>query len=354
MRCFVLLCVCLLTLQMFAQGQSHFRYWELMSLAFDEFSVSGDGVLTGKLNGFLESAYFTRKGNEPIRRSSGRECSFSLKPTETLEFGRTRAFSSNVCVLGGDDPAVVEWSLPEPLRGDHHYLQIKIEGVETIVGASSGKAYLPGKKCCIDFSLPFKTVWEDQNDYNLWASGLGCRFRLKNVYSISKAEAQLAESLLKICSSSTGASCIGDSPADGMGNVQVALFPELKQLLPEMVERLVVQVAATNGEQRITGFGFLTCGQCRRARRYRLDASGRLAWAERIDRDDENGSPGRNLLELAFEYGPDGGVRRAWTPGSNPLMIDKGKKLYFTGDRGLTVRFREDLRLSFEGLPRMK
>jgi len=140
----------------------------------------------------------------------------------------------------------------------------------------------------------------------------------------------------------------------GTTNVHVSACDALNRIVVGKLDSMVVQVSGADDGPIVTGLSFVVEDECRHARRYRYDAYGRFFCGERKDRANGNGVVGRMLLDMSFEYDVNGILRRAWTPGDNPLMIDKGDKLYFTGNRELAIKYRQDVHQSLEGLPRLK
>jgi len=170
-----------------------------------------------------------------------------------------------------------------------------------------------------------------------------------------RAETQLATSLYRHFSTTNLLALVGKPYAEGVTNVLVSANSGVTNVVSNLVDSLIVRVAGTNSQFKVFGFSFVTQDdKIRRSRRYRFDSEGHLVYGWRTDRTNENGAPGREVLDMPFEYDSDGVLRRIWTPGSNPLMIDKGNKLYFTGDRELLIKFRQDVHQSLEGLPRLK
>lgn len=348
--------VCVLSyFTVLAGNKNWFRYWERLSLAFDEFSVEADGSLHGRLNGFTDVGFFMKIGSHTSYVSK-RERPFALKPGEELTFWCSRSASSSIRTLSGDAPEIKRVEFPETMRGERHYLRIRMgKTLETFVGVDSRKAYIPAEKTCIDFPLPFKSIWPDQKDYDLWGSGIGCRYRLRKVGKISEIERRIAADLLRHFSATNLQCIVGPSCVGGTTNVQVAVTDELAKAAPGVVAPFVVQITGTNSQFRVSGFSFvLQDDKCRRARRYRFDVQGRFTYGWRVDRVNENGAPGRVALDMSFEYDAEGRLRRAWTPGDNPLMIDKGNKLYFTGDPELAIQYRKEVHQALDGLPWLK
>lgn len=351
MKRIILFLICVMALRAFPGGEMRgFRYWEKLSIAFDEIRVMPGGQLHVRLNGYTEWRFNVKIVGRPSLDSE-HDGAFVLRSGEELVFWRTGAPSSSICVLSREDPVIKEMGLPEQMREDHYYLRIRTGGVETLVGSVSQKAYILENKDCIDFPLPFKSVWPNQDDYNLWVSGLGCRYRLSKVGKVSDDEKRMAADLFAYFSS---CDLVESAHGEGVTNIQISASEELNRRVPGLVGHLVVQMELTNKEQRVTGFSFLTQDKCRHSRRYRFDSQGHFTWGERIDRTKESGQLEQIVLDMAFEYDANGTLHRAWTPGSNPLMIDKGKKLYFTGDAELAIGFRKDLHRALEGLPAIK
>ena len=356
MKQVLLFIVCALPYFAALAGNSNgFRYWERLSIAFDEFSVEADGSLHGRLNGFTDVGFFMKIGSHTSYVSK-RERPFALKPGEELTFWRSRSAPSSIRMLSGDAPEITRVEFPEQMRGERRYLRIRMgKSLETFVGVDSRKAYIPAEKTCIDFPLPFKSIWPDQKDYDLWGAGVGFRYRLRKVDKISEGEKRLAADLSRYFSATNLQCIVGPSCVGGTTNVQVAVTDELTKAAPGLVAPFFVQITGTNSQFRVSGFSFVTQDdKCRHARRYRFDAQGRFTYGWRVDRVNENGAPGRVALDMSFEYDAEGKLRRAWTPGDNPLMIDKGNKLYFTGDPELAIEYRKEVHLALDGLPRLK
>lgn len=355
MKRIVLFIACALALVVFSvEERFGFRFWERLSFAFDEFSVDADGTLRGRLDRFTESGFFMKIGTRTSYVST-RNRPFVLQPGEALTFWRSRGAYSSICVLQADDPLIKGVVFPAEMRGERRYIRIKTRGMEIFVGVVSQKAYLLDEKVCMDFPLPFKSVWPDQKDHDLWVSGGGFRPRFKKVAKISEGEKQLAADLFGYFSSTNLSELVGDSYSGGATNVKISAASVPARVAPGLVEPLVIQIDGTNAQLRVSGFSFVTHdGGCRRARRCRIDSRGRLVCGWRVDRANDNGKPGRVVLDMSFEYDADGMLRRAWTPGSNPLMIDKGNKLYFTGDRDLVIKYREEIHQTLAGLPWLK
>lgn len=356
MKCLVLFVICTLSFAAFPLGGDMLRLPERLSLSFKEFSVGDDGSLHVTLDEFWGARLFVGIGSDEhgVPFEPGRI--FSVKFGDILHYHYSGAPGSSLRVYAGDDPEMQKVGLPAQMRNERHYLRIRTNGVEAYVGIDSQKAYIPGEKTWIDFPLPFKTVWTDREDFRLWSSGGGgCRGRLKKVGIVSEGEKQLADDLFRHFSATNLADLVGGSCVAGTTNVQVAASDVPGNVVPGLVGSLFVQIDGTNAQLRVSGFSFVTQdGECRRARRYRLDFRGRLTWGWRVDRANENGTPGRTVLDMPFEYDAEGVLRRAWTQGSNPLMIDKGDKLYFVGDRDLLIQFREEAFRALDGLPWQK
>ena len=355
MRRLVLLLVCALTLGMFAaEERSGFRFWERLSLSFDEFAIEADGTLRGSLNGFTDCGFYMKVAGCTSYISS-RHRPFALQPGEELTFWRSASPFSSICALAGDCSLIKEMGLPSEMRGESRYLRIRTRGLEVFVGAESQKAYIPKEKACVDFPLPFKSVWTDQKDYDLWVSGGGFRPRFDKVQKISEGEKRIAADLFGYFSSTNLLGLVGDSYAGGVTNVQVDAVDVPSQMVPGVVDTLVVQIAGSTSHPQVSGFSFVTRdGGCRHARRQRFDSQGRFVCGRRIDRENGPGAPDRVVLDMSFTYDAEGVLCRAWTPGMNPLMIDKGNKLYFTGDRDLVVEYRQEVHRALDGLPRLK
>ena len=356
MKCIVLFLVCVMALKTFpAAGRPELRFLERLSLAFDEFSVNDDSSLHATLGGFAKCSFYVKTGSITARVSNDENRSFVLKPGERLSFGRSAILSLGICLLSNDDSEVEKVVFPEELKAESSFIWIRMGDLEAFVGCSSHRAYIPAENVSMDVPLPFKAVWPNQRDYDLWASGLGCRYRLKKVGIVSEGEKQLAGDLFRHFSATNLADLVGGSCVAGTTNVQVAASDVPGNVVPGLVGSLFGQIDGTNAQLRVSGFSFVTQdGECRRARRYRLDFRGCLTWGWRVDRANENGTPGRTVLDMPFEYDAEGVLRRAWTQGSNPLMIDKGDKLYFVGDRDLLIQFREEAFRALDGLPWQK
>ena len=355
MKCIVLFLICALALGAFsAEERSGFRFWERLSLSFDQFSVESDGSLQGSLNSFTECGFFMRIGTRTSYVSS-RCRPFVLKPGEELTFWRSAAPFSSICVLPADDPLIKGMNFPSEMHSESRYLRIKTRGMEVFVGVASQKGYLPDEKVCMDFPLPFKSVWPDQKDYDLWVSGGGFRPRFKKVAKISEGEKRIVADLFGYFSSTNLLELVGDSYSGGVTNVKMSASSVPARIVLGLVDPLVVQIDGTNAQLRVSGFSFVTQDDgCRRARRCRIDARGRFVCGWRVDRTSVNGVSDRMVLNMSFEYDANGMLRRAWTPGVNPLMIDKGNTLYFTGDKDLAIKYRQDVHQALDGLPWLK
>lgn len=355
MKRIVLFLICLFAVSGYSAGERHgFRFWELLSLSFDEFSVDNSGTIRGRLNGFTEYGFYMKTGT-CVSYISSRDRPFEVKHGEVLTFGRSRSLASSICALDLNDPKIKTLDLPAQMREERYYLQIKTRDVEVLVGTSSQKAFIPEENALIDFPLPFKTVWTDQRDYDLWSSSGGRQRRFKKVEKISEGEKLFAAGLFRCFPATNLQFIVGSSCVGGTTNAQVAVTDELTKVVPGVVAPFVVQITGINSQLRVSGFSFVAQDdKCRRSRRYRFDADGHFIYGWRIDRVNENGAPGRVALDMSFAFDAEGKLRRAWTPGSNPLMIDKGNKLYFTGDPELAIEYRKEVDRALDGLPRLK
>ncbi|MCQ2395136.1 MAG: hypothetical protein MJ249_12710 [Kiritimatiellae bacterium] len=356
MKHWILFLVVMLVLKVFPAGEKNgFRFWELLSMSFDEFTVTTDGSLHGRLNGLEPIGFYMKTDLSTSYALTDQDRSFSLRLGEKLVFWRSKMPSSSICMLAKGTPELNGIKFPESMRDDVHYVWIKTEGIEALIGTASRKVYFPEEDASMDFCLPFRTVWSSREDYELWVSGLGYRFRSRKVRGTSDSEKQLSAGLFEYFSASNKVLHSICPSATGITNIQMVADVELRRIVSDLEGCLTIQVVVTNSSCLVSGISFLTQNdKCRRARRYRFDHLGHLIWCERIDRANESGVAGRMLCDLAFEYDEEGKILRAWTPGGNPLMIDKGRKLYFTGERGLVVEFREDLSRALLNLPRMK
>ena len=232
------------------EERSGFRFWERLSFAFDEFSVDADGTLRGRLDRFTESGFYMKIGTRTSYIST-RDRPFVLRPGEELTFWRSRGTFSNICMLPADDPLIKGMVFPAEMRGERRYLRIKTRDMEIFVGVGSQKAYLPDEKVCMDFPLPFKSVWPDQKDHDLWMSGGGFRPRFKKVEKISEGEKRLAADLFGYFSSTNLSELVGDSYSGGVTNVTMSSTAVPAGVAPGLVDPLVVQIDGTNAQLRV-------------------------------------------------------------------------------------------------------
>ena len=313
------------------------RLEEEMSLWFDRIGGNAQGDLELTTSTLSEMPMMWTADGSATRHETGKGIRICVPKGTLFRFGHARA---PVHVLASVSPAAIPLGMPRPPRefmGDEFLLFLKIGTRTAFVSPRNGKAIVAEHE--EDFPFPFTRIWEDEDEFRRWSAGTPFRMR----YGVVVAEAQKrkleADGVLKgLVELLGGDLALGKTvPSKAWNRFVVPVGSPLMDITTG-IEWRCMEVHRHGRVIDIRFDGSAGQSVCR----FRLDGPCKLWWYFLMVKPSSDTGDLKSVGRKIYEFGDDGGLRRALVDGPHPLLVVRRRHYYFTGDGKLLDAFIGD------------
>ena len=317
---------------------------ERLSLSFGEIALTNGASLLLKVKDFDKERLYVRYGELGIFQAVTNGSVHVIEKGNAFSFRYSRSPAMTISLVESAEVEKRFPHVPSEFRQSKENMLLFEDGSNvTLISPQKNISYTLGKGEVKSFRFPFRGVWRDAREFDLWSAGKPYRGRLDGVKKRVEAEKAAAESAreyvrMRFSVEIESAVFDGDST-----QAKLSVSLECQNRLPSF-GKAVLLIEKTEGGRHLSGLGLLPVVDGGLSHQYLFDRAGHLMWHLSRDPSKRNrdgvfdGPDGFSIFELA----PDGTIRRAFFGNVLPLLVVTERTFYFTGDGELVRQFLSD------------
>lgn len=318
-----------------------------LSASLQEIALTNGNAMVVKTRTWGDEEWI-RIGTEAASRQMPQGTICVVRRGEPFVFRRGES-SSRLILLGDDDIGRLGLNLPPEFSTAGNLVYFACAGLSAVFSPVRQQVFLPREYVVRDFPFPFHSNWSSEEEYRRRIEGDSLGSRKGVVLRMSKKQRRLAEALHWHAVQGPGREKVVSAlQGKGWTNILITVESASGMVRAEKINEFLVLVGGEGSGRSVKVIRFKTEGSNGHSCFFRFDEKGRPRWNFYMDRE-AVGLRWRLDGQRAFEFGEDGLLLRALSPGVNPLLLVSGRSSYSTGDSDSLRRFFSDLSNAVRG-----